>query len=131
MANAHKGEIRIDLDGQSYTLALSLNAMVEVEALFGLSFEEVMVATTKGSVTHLRACIWALFRKHHPTLTIDQVGALVEGTDLGRLKGLFTQVVTASGPDPKDVPKKANPTSAPPVAAGTGASSTSPRGESA
>ena len=127
MANAQKGEIAVELDGQTYTLALTLNAMVDVETLLDLSFDEVISrAATKGSATHLRALIWAMLRKHHPTITLEAAGELVTGMNLGLLARMIGRVVTASGPDPKDVPKTKNPTSARPVAGGTGASSTSP-----
>lgn len=127
MANQHKGEISVELEGQNYTLALTLNAMVEVEALFSLSFDEVMTKAATGSATHLRAIIWAMLRRHHSSITIDQAGELVTGSNLGRLTRMIGQAVKASGPDPADVPKNPDPTSAPPRKAGTGASSNSPR----
>jgi hypothetical protein len=132
MANPHKGEISVDLEGQTYTLALTLNAMVDVEALFGLSFDEVIsLAATKGSATHLRALVWAMLRKHHPTITLEQAGDLVTGANLGHLSRTIARVVTASSPDPKDVPAApSHPTSARPVKGGTGASSISPPGDS-
>jgi len=132
VANAHKGEIAVDLDGQTYTLALTLNAMVDVETLFGLSFDEVIsLAASKGSATHLRALVWAMLRKHHSTITLEQAGDLVTGGNLGHLSRTIARVVTASGPDPKDVPAQtANPTSARRVGGGTGASSISPPGDS-
>jgi hypothetical protein len=134
VANPQKGEVSVTIDGKPYTLALTLNAMVEVEDMFGVPFSKVCEECENDSPKHIRALVWAVLRKHHKELTVEDVGEMV---DLGTLKALSSvlgRVVSSSGPDAKDLPKKGkseNPTKARAGANGTGASSTSPHDASA
>lgn len=131
--NTQNGELVVELDGQRYTLALTLNAMAWLEDKHQATFDEVTAKAQAGSMTALREFFWVLFQKHHPDVTLEQAGGLVT---LGRLNEIIqkvlSDVVTASQPDPKDVKeivgkgKKENPTNARASADGTGASSTSP-----
>lgn len=127
MANPQKGEVSVTLDGQQYTLALTLNAMVEIEDLFGIPFMQVCEKAEEASPKHIRGLIWATLRKHHKELTVEQVGDLVDGGNLGALSAVLGRVVKVGSPDAKDLPKgkSENPTKARAGANGTGASSTS------
>lgn len=133
MANAEKGEVSFTAKGQRYTLALTLNVMVELEDLFGLTFDEVIVKVGRGSAKHIRGLLWATMQRYHKGITQEEVGELIDATNLGELQQALG-VVDRGAPDPKDVkavtPKgdKKNPTAARPVEAGTGASSISQLG---
>jgi hypothetical protein len=75
--------VTVNIDGIPHTLALTLDAMVAIEDLFeapdkAVTFGQVVDAVEAGSVKHLRAMIWALLQRHHPTVTLGDVSSLVE-----------------------------------------------------
>jgi hypothetical protein len=83
MANPHKGEVSLDIDGTTYTLALTIDSMVALEEAFStptkeVTFQEVMAAADRGSIKHLRAFLWAALMDHHPTMTIKDISPLVQ-----------------------------------------------------
>jgi hypothetical protein len=83
MANRQKGEVSIEIDGETYTLALTLDAMCQLEDIFStpqkvMTFQEVIDLADKGSTKHLRALIWAALQLHHPDLALADVSPLVQ-----------------------------------------------------
>ena len=48
---------------------------------------------------YLRAFLWQALRKHHPDMTLEQAGALVNAADSSMLKSLGDSTI----PDPQDV----------------------------
>jgi len=128
MANAEKGDVTVTIDGQVYTLALTLNALCELEERFGETWQDVAKLAQQGRLVPLRALLWASMRKHHPDLTIEQFGA-INIAELEDVSKAFAALLERSQPDPKDL-KELGGKSRPPQArvngrAGTGASSTS------
>jgi hypothetical protein len=134
--NPQTGVIKMEIDGKAYTLVLNTNVMATLEEHFStpekdVSWDEIFTRVLRGSVKHVRALIWAMLLQHHPTLTVEQVGVLIDKA--GGFEGL-THIIQgaakSSTPDPKDVkelgvrPRKAG-------RRGTGGGSTSTRGASA
>jgi len=83
MANRERGEVAMEIQGQVYTLVLSTNAMCEIEELLStpskpVTFPEVLERVNQNSVRHIRALIWGALRAHHPTLSLVDVGNLIQ-----------------------------------------------------
>jgi hypothetical protein len=58
MANLHKGEVSLDLDGKAFTLRFDMNALAEAEALLGRSVIEEISGGHMGFAT-IRALFYA------------------------------------------------------------------------
>lgn len=136
MANQHRGEMSVEVGGISYTLASSINATIEVEAMFSkaegkkVTWKDILEQFNAGSMEHKRAVFWSTLRKHHPTITLEQAGDLSDALD-AQLGGnaAVVEAVQTSAPDPADLqelsierPRKAQSRKR---TNGTGASSTS------
>lgn len=108
MANRHKGEVSIEVDGTVYTLALTIDAMVALEDLFStpkvMTFQEVIAEADRGSMKHLRALIWASLQLHHPALEVKDISPLVHAAGgLSVFSVKFMELAKASFADPKDL----------------------------
>lgn len=128
MANPHKGEVSVVIGETTYTLALTLNAMCELQDEFGVSWEQVAAQAEQGSPKHLRSLLWVSLRKHHKDLTLDQFGDM-DLVDVRRLGEAFMKLVLSSMPDARDVAElgagKKRPRGAQVKPNGTGVSSIS------
>ncbi len=109
MANRQNGEVSIEIDGKSYTMALTLDAMVAVEDLFStaqksVTFQEVTEGADRGSAKHLRGLLWASLVTHHPDLDVKDVSALVQkagGLAVFTMK--LMELAKSTIADPKDL----------------------------
>ena len=96
-----------DINGVSHNLVFDLNAMVELEDLYG-DIDKAFEAMNKGSFKAIRALIWAGLLHENADLTIHDVGALLQTQDLVQLGEV---IKTAMGEDmlqPEDLPKLPN-----------------------
>ncbi|HXJ71655.1 MAG TPA: hypothetical protein VNM37_02340 [Candidatus Dormibacteraeota bacterium] len=80
MANRQRGEIGLKLGGTSYTLKLTTNALCLMEGSFQplRPFAVIVAGVSRGSFSDLRAFLWAAMQAHHPTLTLEAVGDLID-----------------------------------------------------
>lgn len=109
MANREKGEIGIEIAGTTYTLSMGMNGMAALEELFSregkdVTFQEVLRRVNAGSLRYQRAFIWAAFHQHHPDLTVDQVGELIDAA--GGIFAFASTLVRLAGgtiPNPEDL----------------------------
>lgn len=146
MSNSHKGEVRVEIDGTSYTMRLDMNAMVALEEHFStpdkeISFAEILDKVQRGNMRYSRAFIWAALQAHHPTLTMEDVSDIVQrsGGVFMFSQRIIAQLAKSTAPDPADIKalglegkgKTTNPQKAQARRAGTGALSTSKRAASA
>lgn len=135
MANREKGEVALTINGQQYTLAPGLNALVAAEGAMSVirgkdvSSVEIISAVQSGNLTAFRALFWGMLRKYHSGVTIEQAGELVDafgGMDL--LNSALEDALLHTQPDRRDVEAlgvtKSNPRRAR-VNGGIGARSTS------
>ncbi len=138
MANRERGEFRLRVGDQAFTLRLTTNACAELEDLAGKPLDQVLKGLEEGRIASLREILWASLRDQHPevaTLDADafrKIGDLVDRA--GGIKEIRAQLrafMKLNDEAPKDAAAR------PPVApgtvarAGTGGSSTSPPGSSA
>ena len=108
MANRERGIIDVQIDGRTYTFCLDLNALIELEEMFStperrVRFVEVLALAEAFSAKHLRAVFWAALRKHHPEMTVEDVGGIVNSVSMMDLQHVLTGANAGATPDPKDV----------------------------
>jgi hypothetical protein len=124
MANPEKGETSVVIAGVSYTLVMTFNAGVQLQSLLSegkpeaVPMDAILARAMKGDLICLRALFWALLLEHHPKMTPEQAGKLIDAVGgLETLNKLVDRAVTQSGPDPEDV-EALNDGANPPRAAG-------------
>jgi hypothetical protein len=119
MANIHRGEVEIEIEGNVYRLHAGINAIAEAESALStpdkrVTFQEIFQEASRGSVTHVRVLIWAMLRKHH-RMSLDAVGDLIDLVGIGTFNKEFENLLTAMTPDERDLNTlgvDANPTKA-------------------
>ena len=141
MANPDRGEATVEIGGQSYTLKAGVNMMRALEHLFStpsrqMTTLQIIKLADEGSFTHYCGIVWAMLRKHHPELTLDAVGDLIDAAGgPTKLEEVFTGLLLSLVGDPADL-KALGVTGNPPKAQalpprGTGGRSSRKRGASA
>jgi len=85
MANRERNEATVEVDGVVYRLQLSINAMCEVEDLLSAGGKRVGWNTWVKDVVgaemtwrDLRLIMWAACREHHPEVTVQKAGWLMD-----------------------------------------------------
>jgi len=134
-ANRERGEVSLVIGETSYRLKLSINGMIAAEdesETFGArcTWDQIASRAVNGDLRYLVLFLWALTRKCHDTLTLAQVGDLID--DAGGLPGLLQiikRAVSTAAPDPEDIRAMGGVASRPRKARrGTGVASTSTPG---
>jgi hypothetical protein len=131
LANREKGEVSFTVGEQAYTMRLSLNALCELEDLMStrdvrVTAQDVIARVNRGELTAVRALLWAALREHHQTLTLKDVGSLLETAGLEAVTTAFSALTQSLQPDKADLDtvgggKTARPPKAARAAASTGA----------
>ena len=143
-ANPERGEVDLDIAGTTYTLALGMGALRQIQAAVRASggrrtFKDVVEGASSGDVEDIVVLLWGALRRHHDDVTVDQVDELIDALGGIRAFPRVLQTLNAlllyTAPDAVDqgVVKKTN--GAPPgvdraTAGMTGTRSTSRRGKS-
>lgn len=98
MTNPHKGEVSFDVDGTSYTLRFSIDALIAVEDAFDMPFAEVgaMLEGAGRRIRPVRALFWHGLRDRHPEITEAQAGELLTRLTLNAGLELVVRAVRAA-----------------------------------
>ena len=122
MVRAFRAEETVDCGDAQYTLAIDIATIDAIEDDFDLPFNELM-GLFKSSVRigRMARLLRGLLSKHHPSLTLDDIGALVMGHSEALNAGLEKLFLKAS-PDKAEAAADENP---PKPRRGTGANSSS------
>lgn len=91
MANTNNGEVPLEVGGKTYILKIDLNAICELEALLStptheMTFREALHLIDRKHIGATRALLFAGLRKHHPKLTLEEVGDMM--LEMGGIEGL-------------------------------------------
>jgi hypothetical protein len=105
MANRFMGEVTAQADGETYTLRMDMNAMIEFEDATGIDPMKAFENAEGGvaSLKVMRAIIHAAMKRRHPEASIAVAGDILseDPTVVGRL-------MAAAAPEPeKDAGGKA------------------------
>ena len=144
MANYQRAEVEIEVSGTTYTLSMVLNALCELQAVLkpddpaSVDLDDVMARVVRMNPTYVRAFCWAMFRRHHKHLTLEQVSDVVAeagGIQAFSERASIRELIGHANPDPVDrgavkgAARGARPLNGP--VDGTGTSSSSRRVKSA
>jgi hypothetical protein len=96
----------IEISGTMHRVVFDVNAIVELEELFGTSIQKVFLSWQEDvpifRVT--RALLWAGLKKHNPKITLAAAGSLLRSDDVQDLAKVFEALVKtisrAIGHDP-------------------------------
>lgn len=105
MANKHRGEVAFDLEGKTYTLRLSTNALCELENVLGCGINEIGSKLANPETLRLstvRAVIWAALRDHHREVTLADAGVMVDALKLSGAVELIGKTLSAAFPDAEE-----------------------------
>ena len=72
-------EEQVEAFGETYTLRLDFRAISVIEGALEMPFPHAVAQIRSGNPQHgvLSRVLWALFREHHPEVTIDQALGIV------------------------------------------------------
>lgn len=122
-ANKERGEIPLKVGDTTYVLKLTSNACCAMETASGRTFSQLLAGVANECLSDIRLMLWAMLQAHHPTLTLLDVGDLIDEAggvlEVDKQLGLVVRVNTEEG---KAAPKGRNPRKA--RARGTGGNST-------
>jgi hypothetical protein len=86
IADVRRKEIAITLsDGVERKLRFTLNALAELEEMFGTVQEAFDRLEKNNSLVALRAILWAGFIEDDPDLTLKKLGSLIDLADMSSL----------------------------------------------
>jgi len=123
MANPLRGEVALEVEGQTYTLCLDINAIIEVENLLDIGIAEVAGLFSEPEnlrAGHVRALLWATLQRHHPHIELRKAGELIGIVGLAEVIDRLGEALAAAFPS-----KEGEHSRRPPTRAGTGKVSTS------
>lgn len=82
MANPRRGEVDVELDGRTYTLAFDFNAIAEIEGAFGdRPINDIIFPDGKGvSARGLRESVRIGMQKKHRKPTVQEAGRMIQAT---------------------------------------------------
>ena len=90
--------VTVQLDKERH-LRYDLNALVDIEEATGKDFSVILNAK-RLSFKEIRAVLWGGLRREDPSLTLEQVGAMLDGRNLMYARGRMIEAINASMPDP-------------------------------
>lgn len=102
MANAHRGEVELKAGDKTYTLALTINALCDVEE----ASPGVNILGDFSRLSNIRLMLWAALRTHHPELQKSDAGRILQEAGFDAAKIAVTKAIERGMP-PKD--KTENP----------------------
>lgn len=113
MANPHRGEVAIEVEGESYTLRYTVNAVARVENSFGgMPWHKVIGkvfdvenALTEDLIRLFRGGLW----HHHRDLTEEDAGDLMESMGMAETAKVVIQALGLATPEPKEGNKTVRP----------------------
>lgn len=121
MANPIRGEVAVVADGNTYTLRLGMNAIVEIETALDIGIAQV-TALFQGEglkVGNMRLVLWAALRERHPDLTLEDAGDIMGHMGLADTIAKLGEAMQAAFPEPAAGKKPSRPR----TKAGTGKAS--------
>lgn len=105
-----RGTVTQEIDGKPYKLALTVNAICELEEAAGKSLQEILDELNKAgdaiSIRLFRKVFWATLIEHQPEITEHEAGSVAQAYGMGNLGGLLNRVITAAFPKSARAPGK-------------------------
>lgn len=94
-------KVQVELD-RPRTIKFDLNAFIELEEMYG-SIDGALKEMEKGSIKAVRAILWAGLIHEDESLTLKQVGSMVDMDNLPRITEALSQAISDSLPEKEQV----------------------------
>lgn len=85
-------------DGKVYKIEYTLNALIEIEELFG-DITEVYTLFENFNLKKLRGLLYAGMVEHQPALTVREAGSLLDMSKLSETVEILSKAFTKAFPD--------------------------------
>lgn len=111
MSNPERGSFHFVVDDQTYRLKLTLDGIAQLEDHYEakykrpFTFANILARIEAGSVSAIRALIWAALLDGHPSITVEQAGELIDKS--GGVLGFASHVsslLRSTQPAAEDLP---------------------------
>ena len=102
MANARRGEVDFKVDGKTWTLRYSANALCELEDHLGKTTGEIIAAMQSpsgASMRMLRSIFWGGLIDDQPDVDVKAAGDLMTSVGVGRVSELVGDAFARAFPD--------------------------------
>lgn len=95
MANPERGEVRLEVEGTTYTLKITMGAAIELQQKKSKSMGQLFADVADMDVDAIVGLVWASLQAHHPRQfkTEQNVIALMDSS--GSFPNVLTPFVTA------------------------------------
>lgn len=103
MANKHRGEVSLEVDGVAYSMRLSANALCELEGVLQRSAPEVFSSLGHVDFRSLRAIVWASLSESKPGITLSGAGVIIDAVSVKTIVEKIAQLVAVTFPQPDAV----------------------------
>lgn len=101
-ANPLKGEIGFELeDGRAFVVVFDIDAICAMEDMRDKPLVQIMAQVVQGRVSYVRDALWAAMRRHHPQVTVTQVGEMLTKIKGKKAAEIVLEGVQAAFPPPK------------------------------
>lgn len=107
MANPHRGEVALVLDGVIYNLKLSNNSICAVEQASGKSLFEIINALFKGNVWASGAFLYGGLLVNHPGISYEQAMDMIPINDVLPFMVKIIEMVNSAFPAPEPTAEQA------------------------
>ena len=105
MANNWTGEVEIEAGGRKLLFRLGVNELIEVQGDFGLADQDEAFALALKNLAGFKRHRDMVFRGlqlHHPDITIEQAGDLMNEIGMERVKEAIESALNLAFPEPKE-----------------------------
>lgn len=99
--NRTKGTVQFSAGDQSYTLSYTTNALCILETDLGDAIWTAFESPDKMRISTMRTVFWAGLQEHHPSITKDAAGRVMDALGIPRVLALVMDAVTIAFPEAK------------------------------
>ncbi len=109
MANKHKGEVLLQIDGTDYIMRLGMNELCEIETVTGVKMADLNDELASASASMVRAVVWAGLCGGGHDITLSDAGNLIDAFGLSNISEKLSDAFLVAFPaeEETDNPTKA------------------------
>jgi len=98
MATTHNQKVQFEAAGRMYTLVYSINALCALEAKVGQSISRIFFDLGNIGISTMRTVFWAGLQQHHPEISENEAGRLMEHLGIHPATMLVMQAIVGAFP---------------------------------
>ena len=96
-----KSEI-VNIKGKNYKLALDMNALCELEEIYG-DIKSAVALFKEKPIRTVRNFIYAMLKSQDPKLTVSKAGALIDTTNFNQVVDAITVLIDEAFPPEEEM----------------------------